>query len=175
MEPTLFEGDWVLVNKTNYGASLPFVNIKLFNKNMPDRGDIITFVPPHTDKLYVKRVIGIPGDVVKINSKDIYVNEQLLDYRSSDHTNVHELGYETISNKEHAIQYSKDGQLPSIPVDITVPTGSYFVLGDHRTNSADSRYWGFVTENNITGKVTHTVLSLSKHRSFLDSLFMPIL
>ncbi len=78
MEPTLFDGDWVLVDTTEYGPSLSLANIRLFSTRHPQRSDSVTFVPPHTDDLYVKSVVGMPGDRIEFSGRDILVNGMQL-------------------------------------------------------------------------------------------------
>ncbi|MGF1908635.1 signal peptidase I [Vibrio kasasachensis] len=165
MEPTLYDGDWLIVNKTAYGPTLPFVNIRLYESGHPKRGDIVTFVPPHTDDLYVKRVVGVPGDEIGFSGRDISVNGKKLEFTPVLFEPSNEIGIEQLDGSSHLIQYGQGGQLPSINGTFTVPESKYFVLGDHRNNSADSRYWGFVEGNNIMGKVTHVAFSISSKRS----------
>lgn len=174
MEPTLFDGDWVLVDKTEYGPSIPFANIRLFNSAHPKRGDIVTFVPPHTDDLYVKRVIGIPGDEIAFSGREIFVNGKKLTFAPTPSGPMNEIGIEQLGSGTHLIQFSSGGQLPTLSAAFTVPKNRYFVLGDHRNNSADSRYWGFVEGDNIMGKVTHVAFSISSKRSSRERFAIPV-
>ena len=164
MEPNLYDGDWLLVNKTEYGPTIPFVNVRLFMSDYPERGDVITFVPPHTSDLYVKRIIGIPGDKITFSGREIRVNGQQIESNVISRDHVKEVSLELIGKRKHLIQYSKTGRLPSSEQTIVVPEDKYFVLGDHRNNSADSRYWGFVESDNIMGKVTYVAFSTSSER-----------
>ncbi len=168
MEPTLYEGDYVLVDKMTYGPTIPFTQIRLAKFSTPKRGDVITFYPPHTDDQYVKRVIAIPGDRIRISGINVMVNGKKLPVSLHSEGDRY-LGHERIDQLNHQIQISENGQLPTIPNEIVVPEGNYFVMGDHRSNSADSRYWGFVDEKKIMGKVNRLALSFSSHRSFLNS------
>ncbi len=161
MEPTIQPGDYLLIDKTTYGPTLPFFNKQIVTWGKPARGDIITFVPPHTDKLYVKRVIGIPGDNLRIDGVRVYINGTLLEQRLVDFTEEAFIGREVIGQTDHLFKLSKALGKPRSGMDLIVPEGKYFVMGDHRNNSADSRYWGFVEEDKIMGKVERIVVSFS--------------
>jgi len=174
MEPNLFDGDWVWVDKTTYGPSIPLANIRLFNTGDPVRGDIITFVPPHTEILYVKRVIGIPGDTIRVLGREILINGRKIPYETLENRHLTEIGRETLGMNSHKIQYSFGGKLPTLETEVVVPENKYFVLGDHRTNSADSRFWGFVDKNKVMGKVTHIALSISDQRELLKRFAIPL-
>ncbi|MFW6297529.1 MAG: signal peptidase I [Desulfosalsimonas sp.] len=139
MEPTLEVGDHILVNKFIYGVKLPITNTSIIPVSKPERGDVIVFeYPVDPDKDFIKRVVGIPGDVVEIKDKKVYVNGRLAD--------------------DYPVKYNGDGVLPESASQkdefgpITVPQGSYFVLGDNRDNSYDSRFWGFVRESAVKGE-----------------------
>ncbi len=164
MEPTLYEGDYVWIDKTDYGPSIPLLNLRLGSFGKPNRGDIVTFVPPHTDDLFVKRIIGVPGDSIRFQGSNVFINEQKLDLRISNTSKLPIIGQETIDNVEHLIQLSGNIRLPQNNDTIVVPDKRYFVMGDHRNNSVDSRYWGFVEEDQIMGKVTHVAVSFSDRR-----------
>ena len=174
MEPTLFNGDWVLVDKMTYGPSVPIANIRLGKFNSPERGDIITFVPPHTDVLYVKRVVGIPGDQIWFSGRDIIINGKKLGYNQLVIEPSNEIGQELLGYGKHLIQYSSSVQLPESNGFFIVPEDRYFVLGDHRSNSADSRFWGFVLGDQIMGKVTHVAFSISSRRPLLKRIAIPL-
>jgi len=174
MEPTIYPGDYLLIDKTAYGASIPFINVKLWDTGTPERGDIITFIPPHDTKLYVKRVIGLPGDRIAIDSERVFINGVQVPYSELNTEAV--VGSDDLFFKEsldtvtHDIKYSKGRPLLSRRLSVVVPDEKYFVMGDHRNNSADSRVWGFVEAGNIMGKVSRLVLSFASERGFLDSL-----
>lgn len=164
MEPTLYDGDWLVVNKIHYGPSLPFANKRLFDYGGPERGDVVTFVPPHTTQLYVKRVVGIPGDHISFAGREIFVNGEKLTSTKVPSDSNSDINLEYLDGASHFIQYGEEGNLPKINGAFTVPDDNYFVLGDHRNNSADSRYWGFVESDKIMGKVTHVAFSTSRDR-----------
>jgi len=139
MEPTLLVGDHIFVNKFIYGIKIPFLRKTLIPIKDPERGDIIVFIYPVTkDKDYIKRVIGLPGEDIEINGKDIYIDGILFDDPYGENGNA-------LENRHNPV---KDCPYCSV----TVPDGHYFVMGDNRGNSQDSRYWGFVPADFIKGK-----------------------
>ena len=175
MIPTLLIGDLILVNKFTYGVRLPVINTKLTDGTPPARGDVMVFrYPPKPSMDYIKRVVGIPGDEVAYLNKRLTVNGQpvptaaLPDFFDEDTmryakqyeeqfgTRKHKLlidddrpafipGVEDFPNRQNC-RYSVEG------VVCKVPEGHYFMMGDNRDNSLDSRYWGFVPDANIVGK-----------------------
>lgn len=175
MIPTLLVGDLILVNKFTYGLRLPVLNIKITEGNAPQRGDVMVFrYPPKPSLDYIKRVVGIPGDTVAYINKRLTVNgqpvptEALPEFFDEDVMRYFKQYEETIGNKKHRLLNDQDRpafvpgaeQFPgreacnySIEgVTCKVPQGHYFMMGDNRDNSLDSRYWGFVPEKNIVGK-----------------------
>ncbi|MDB9998917.1 signal peptidase I [Porticoccaceae bacterium] len=166
MEPTILPGDYLWIDKQTYGPSLPFLNKRLYTWATPSRGDVITFVPPHTDKLYVKRVIGVPGDTIRVEGLRLSVNGVWLEQSISNVTANSFFGLESIGDNNHRFKLTKNRQIPYIGTNIAVPEGKYFVMGDHRNNSADSRFWGFVDQENVMGKVTAIAVSFSLERDW---------
>jgi len=180
LEPTLLIGDFVLVNKYAYGVRLPVIHKKLVEVGKPARGDILVFRwPPNPSVDFIKRVIGLPGDHIKYVNKEIYINnvklpqtflkESLAQGDGADEWSVQEkredlLGY----NHLIFIDPKKSGQDFD---DITVPEGMYFVMGDNRDDSADSRFWGFVPEKNIVGKAMLVWMSFEHHVSSDDGIW----
>ena len=164
MEPTLYPGDVLWIDKTAFGPTVPFLNKQIVNWGQPLRGDIITFVPPHTSKLLVKRVMAVPGDKIRIEANRIYINGELLEQRVTDNSDDSVIGTEYIKHKDHRFKLSKAAMIPYFGQTIAVPEGKYFVMGDFRNNSSDSRFWGFVDQEKIMGKVTSIALSFSKQR-----------
>lgn len=139
MIPTLKIGDHILVNKFIYGTKIPFTDRIIFSLKKPERGDIIVFKFPEDEKKdFIKRVIGLPGDVIEIKDKRVYVNGTFIEESYAAHTDT--IVYPT------GIQ-PRDNIGP-----VVVPQDSYFVMGDNRDFSLDSRYWGFVKLNKIKGK-----------------------
>lgn len=139
MKQTLLIGDHILVNKFIYGVKIPFSDITVIPIKNPKRGDIIVFkFPEDLDKDFIKRVVGVSGDVVEIRNKQVYINNMLLNHDHGIHTDPHII--------PGAFQ-SRDNFGP-----VTVPPASLFVLGDNRDHSYDSRFWGFVDLKAVKGK-----------------------
>jgi signal peptidase I len=158
MESTLLVGDFLLVNKAVYGAQVPFTAIRLPALDSPERGDVVVFqYPLDKSKNYVKRVVGLPGDRVAMRNGDVYVNGERMSEAYVRHTQPGGDYYDP------SFEWQRDHLAPSVdPADyrptrddwgpVVVPTGKYFVMGDNRDNSQDSRYWGFVGRSLIKGR-----------------------
>ncbi len=160
MIPTLEVGDFILVNKYAYGVRLPVIGTKLMNVADPQRGEVMVFIPPHEDKYYIKRVIGLPGDSVRYEDKNLYINGELISEEFvediSIETNIGILAgtlhQETINGVEHATQHINGAGRQRSRTVWVIPNGHYFMMGDNRDNSSDSREWGTVSEADIVGK-----------------------
>lgn len=161
MLPSLLIGDFILVNKFTYGLRLPILNHKVRDIGEPHRGDIVVFrFPANPSDNYIKRVVGLPGDRIKYKEKELYVNGKLMErvefpdsfmYRDSSEREIQAKQYrENLNGVEHAILLSADRQQE--PMEFVVPAAHYFVMGDNRDYSNDSRYWGYVPEKNLVGK-----------------------
>ncbi len=159
MMPTLLSGDFILVNKFTYGIRLPAVNTKVISLGEPARGDVVVFRYPNDPAVdYIKRVVGLPGDTITYYGRQVYVNgqvarQQLVGTYSASGAGFlagAELRKELLSDGEHDILVM-NGK-PTIEGEFRVPAGHYFVMGDNRDNSNDSRYWGFVPEENLVGR-----------------------
>ena len=157
MENTLLVGDFLLVNKAVYGPIIPGLGIRLPALREPHRGDVLVFNPPHEpEKNYVKRLVGIPGDTLEMHDKVLHINgaplrEPYVHYIDRSGDAVHP-GMRWQSN--HLIASTRRGYHPSRDNwgPLVVPDGEYFVLGDNRDNSEDSRHWGFVDRDAIRGR-----------------------
>ena len=160
MMPTLLIGDFILVNKFIYGIRLPVINKKIIDIGQPKRGDIVVFRYPEDPSIpFIKRVIGLPGDRIGYYNKVVYVNGEPMRLKrkgfytgtgsGSSHTGA-EVLQERLETVEHEILI-KHGR-STWEVEQVVPEGHYFVMGDNRDNSRDSRSWGTVPDGNLIGK-----------------------
>lgn len=175
MIPTLLIGDFILVNKFTYGVRLPVINKKIVELGSPQRGDVMVFrYPPDPSLDYIKRVVGLPGDKLSYRDKRLSINgqevvqSQIEDYLDPDRLYYTPRFSEKLGPVDHAILVETDApafvrQIGNFPyrenctynvqgVDCVVPAGHYFMMGDNRDNSQDSRFWGFVPDENIVGK-----------------------
>ena len=154
MRPTLLEGDFILVNKFTYGLKVPFIDNKILMLGTPKRGDVIVF--RHSDEQdMIKRVIGLPGDYIEYREKIVYVNGQPLKQTFI----TDEIAFsvrrqtETIGEMTHDVFLNPSAVMQLFKYNhVRVPADSYFVLGDNRDNSRDSRYWGFVQDKDVMGR-----------------------
>jgi signal peptidase I len=179
MLPTLLVGDFILVNKFTYGIRVPVVNVKVLDVNLPKRGEVMVFRYPVNPSLdYIKRVVGVPGDQVVYRNKRLTINGQEIDTKRAGEYNYVEGGINFVSTQRYDEKLGDrlhatliQPELPSVQVggvlnfpfrdncayndegfSCKVPAGHYFMMGDNRDSSSDSRYWGFVPEENIVGK-----------------------
>ncbi len=159
MMPTLLIGDFILVNKFSYGLRWPITNKKFVELGEPARGDVVVFRPPHHPREdWIKRVIGVPGDVIGYHDHKVSVNGRVLPYRVEGvYTEVGQGAGETGDTKltegmPGRPHFVLEGEFSVADGDWTVPAGHYFVMGDNRGNSEDSRFWGFLPEANLRGK-----------------------
>ena len=151
MVPTLQIGDFVLVNKHSYGVRLPVLGTKVFEVDNPERGDVMVFVPPHDDRYFIKRVIGLPGDKIVYVNKSLYVNGERVAQRLIERNGSVQAFEESLGEEAHTI-HASGLQPPRMRREWIVPSEHFFVMGDNRDFSEDSRSWGFVSEAKIVGK-----------------------
>jgi len=165
MLPTLEVGDFILVNKFTYGVRLPILHKKIVEMNQPKRGDVVVFRYPDNEKIsYIKRLVGLPGDVIQYRNRQLFVNgavvksEHVGNYIPTGKSVALQRFTQTIETSEsnEQLKYAtllkkRSGQIDSDQSWI-VPQGHYFMMGDNRGNSSDSREWGFLPEPNIIGK-----------------------
>ncbi len=159
MVPTLAVGDFVLVNKYAYGLRLPVIKTKIVDVGAPARGDIMVFVPPHDRRSFIKRVIGLPGDKVRYENKALYINGERVGYEFEEEFMLQLPGgrlrvrayIESLDGRDHSI-YRYPRRNDGAPKEWLVPENAYFMMGDNRGRSEDSRAWGFAEESNIVGK-----------------------
>lgn len=160
MIPTLEVGDFILVSKYSYGLRLPVTGTKILSIGEPDRGDVMVFKQPGKESInFIKRVIGLPGDVVQYIGKRLTVNGQMLPEefvaQLSDARSIYRLYTEGHEGKRYQVRKELISSDYQIEGEWIVPEGMYFVMGDNRDRSNDSRYWGFVPEENIVGKAVY--------------------
>lgn len=162
MMPTLLVGDFILVNKFSYGLRLPVLNTRILATGEPRRGDVFVFrYPKDPGQDYIKRVVGLPGDTIEYRNKTLFVNGvQVAETPLGAYTGPTEPGRsnagvelkgENLDGVEHQI-LETSGVWVGHEGRWIVPAGHYFAMGDNRDNSADSRFWGFVPEQNLVGK-----------------------
>jgi signal peptidase I len=178
MQPTILVGDRIFVNKLAYDLKLPFTTWHLAEWANPRRGDIVVFFSPHDGTRLVKRVVGLPGDTVELRNEQLLINGTPVDYTPlsaelSDQLPTaerpgSEFATEKLPGHDHVVMAR-----PSLPAKrtfgpVAVPADSYFMMGDNRDNSFDSRYFGTVERRRIVGQATTVMLSLNR-----DDYWMP--
>lgn len=156
MIPTLLVGDYILVNKFAYGIRLPVLGTEIIPIGKPERGDIMVFKYPEKPSInYIKRVVGLPGDTIRYENKRLYVNDALVEQQLEAQLPAGKPEFkiynEQLGDVNHTIMITLQRPADK-PESWTVPPESYFVLGDNRDNSRDSRYWRYVPDGLIVGK-----------------------
>jgi len=182
MKPTIIEGDRIFVNKVAYDIKIPFTLISLKSWDKPKRGDIVVFDSPVEDIRLIKRVVGVPGDKILIRNNQLFINNKSANYAAADQSMVSD--YWSLGTMNPLLVREKfDNGAPHtialLPSNlsnagnygpITVPEKHYFMLGDNRDNSADSRFIGAIHEKYILGKANKVVLSLQRTDRFFHEL-----
>ncbi len=149
MIPGLKVGDFILVNKHSYGLKVNRIGGTFGLSADPEYGDVVVFIPPHVNVPYIKRLIGKPGDTIGYLNKKIYINGKAIKQELISTTENETFLKETIGNSKQIIRIV--GGSSSYPEEFIVPANHYFVMGDNRDNSSDSRFWGFVPRENFMG------------------------
>lgn len=177
MKPTILEGDRVFVNKLAYDLKIPFTTRHLAQWSNPARGDIVVFFSPYDGKRLVKRVIGLPGDTVELRNDRLVLNGEMVDYKPISEELLRDLtpqdradhlfAAEKLPGKTHIV-----AAFPGVPAKrdfgpYRVPDGHYFMMGDNRDDSFDSRYYGAVERNRIVGRAIAVALSFDHQRYWL--------
>jgi signal peptidase I len=178
MKPTILIGDRIFVNKLAYDLKIPFTQKRLATWDHPDRADVVICSSPADGTRLVKRVIGIPGDTIEMRGEVLLINGRPMSYTAIDPQTMDpgmgddavgkQFFTENLMGVEHAIAIEPGIKAMRDYPAVTIPEGKYFVMGDNRDNSADSRYFGFVDRSEIAGKVTAVALSLD-----YDNYFSP--
>ncbi|MDH5361154.1 MAG: signal peptidase I [Gammaproteobacteria bacterium] len=177
MKPTILEGDYVLTDKTAYQLHIPFTDHVVASWAQPQRGDIVVFSSPRDGIRLVKRVVGLPGDSIEMRDNRLLINGKVLDYQLGDQglavsawadSPLPLVVDEDLGDVQHpiAVHDSRNPYYQNFPVQ-KIPGGHYFMLGDNRDNSGDSRVFGMVAEHLIDGRARYIILSLDWDGSYL--------
>jgi len=167
MKPTIQEGDRVVVNKLAYDLKVPFTTINVVKWGDPERGDIVVLFSPVDGIRLVKRVVAVPGDQVEMRDNQLYVNGRMAKQSPIAFVSTEEYGSVTLADEDLYGRNHKVMLTPAIPAvrsfgPVAVPEGNYFVLGDNRDNSNDSRFIGFIERRRIVGKAVAVAFSLER-------------
>jgi len=169
MKPTILIGDRIFVNKLAYDLKIPYTTLHLAKWSDPKRGDIVVFYSPKDGKRLIKRVVGLPGDTIAMHKNRLFIdgqfvkyeplNKEIIDQTGQDQQSHYLFFSENLTGKQHNVMF-----LPSRPSlntfdPVIIPQGQYFMMGDNRDNSADSRFFGFVDRKLIVGRATMVVIS----------------
>lgn len=178
MQPTIQVGDRVVVNKMAYDLRIPFTHINLVSLNTPARGEIVVFDSKAAEQRLIKRIIGLPGDIISMKQDKIFINGKPVTYQAVTASNKGTSLVETLGSIQHAIDINTqtNGQLSNFN-PVKVPEGYYLVLGDNRRNSADSRVHGFIPHHELLGKATSIAFSVNYQNYYLprtDRLLLDI-
>ncbi len=187
MKPSILEGDRIFVNKLAYGLKVPFTTIHLARWDTPERGDIVVFNSPEDGVRLVKRVIGLPGDVIEIRDNHVFINGQRASYQPMDRSLInsipaterpyHTYGSELIGQHPHPVMGTPTMMARRSFGPLTVPEEHYFVMGDNRDNSRDSRWIGCVPLDQIVGRSSRVAMSFDYQRWFMprwERFFKPL-
>ena len=176
MNPTILEGDRIFVNKLAYDLKVPYTTWHLAEWDAPQRGDIVVFYSPADGKRLVKRVVGIPGDTIAMHNDQLIINGDALTYEPNSDPQIITPSagmpmdrldfYEQLGAIKHHVMITPLRPAMRSFQPLIVPQGKYFMMGDNRDNSADSRYFGFVDRSKVVGRATSIVISLDINDSY---------
>ena len=168
MRPTLLEGDVVLVNRLAYDFKLPLTDVALVELGSPRRGDVVTFTSPKDGVRLIKRLVGLPGDVVELRDEVLFINGSAAEYTNQSVV-AEPLAYgttvsgiratERVAGSERIVQFLPEVRAKRSFGPVIVPSNTFFFLGDNRDDSADSRYIGFVPRHLLIGRAHHILVS----------------
>jgi signal peptidase I len=172
MKPTIVEGDRIFVNKLAYDLKIPYTTWHIAEWSSPKRGDIVVFYSPVDNKRLVKRVVGLPGDKIAMRNNILFINGKPLKYEDVNNPSNDSISnpyclMEDLAGKKHPVMISPYHSSLRSFGPVTIPEGNYFMMGDNRDNSADSRYFGFVERDRIVGQATAIVASLDINNNYL--------
>lgn len=164
LEPTLLVGDFLVVNKFSYGLRLPVWDKKVLSISSPKTGEIVVFRwPPNPKYDFIKRLIGKPGDHISYHNKILTINGKVAEQTFVQYTTDPSSGNPVAQYQENLNGVVHDlfrrSDVPAVDFEVTVPADNYFMMGDNRDDSADSRYWGFVNDTHLRGKAMFTWMS----------------
>lgn len=188
MNPTIIEGDRLLVDKHAYGLRVPFTRLRLTEGEAPGRGDIVVFDSPADGQSLVKRIIGLPGDEIALQDEALIVNGEPVAYAPGDARHLADLLADTAAAGPKVVREALPGRGHDILLlrarhpgpsfgAVRVPADQYLMLGDNRDNSADSRYFGFVPRSHLVGRASRVVVSFYPQRYYLpraDRVLLPL-
>jgi len=173
MRPTILEGDRIFVNKLAYDLKVPFTTWHIAEWSNPQRGDIAVFFSPHDGKRLVKRVIGLPGDSIELRNNALVINGEPVEYQSIAEELLSDIpatertdrvfAIEKLPGQTHAVTGNPAAPAPRTFAPLVVPEGEFFMMGDNRDDSFDSRFWGTVKREQIIGRATTVVLSFDRN------------
>jgi signal peptidase I len=177
MEPTILVGDRIFVNKLAYDLKIPFTTMHRAEWSNPQRGDVVVFFAPQNGKRMVKRVIGVPGDRLELRNNQLWINGQRLQYKSAVTERIDQAALadsapfvfatETLDQLQHLMMMQPQRYAERSFGPVTVPQGQYFVMGDNRDNSGDSRIFGFVPRAQIVGEAVGLAFSLDHDNGYM--------
>jgi signal peptidase I len=177
MKPSILEGDRIFVNKLAYDLKVPYTTWRLAKWSNPHRGDVVVFFSPEDGTRLVKRVVGVPGDTVAMDDEQLFINEVPASYGPLDGNTIedlpadqrlsHRFGSEQYNGRQHPVMINPRVQARRTFGPVKLGNNEYFMMGDNRDNSRDSRYFGTVKRDLIVGRATNVVLSLDRGDYYL--------